>query len=79
VLSREVSIYTSVGSLISCSAAGSDLRSQLDEQTAWTVGIYHDVIPWFKVVAEYSNVEREWFNNQDQENDVFAIGGFFSW
>lgn len=51
----------------------------LEEQHAWTIGVYHDVTDWLKLVGEYSQVEREWFNGEDQDNDIFSIGGFFSW
>ncbi|MDD9864124.1 MAG: porin [Gammaproteobacteria bacterium] len=50
-----------------------------EEQNALTVGLYHDVTSWFKVMAEYSKVEHEWFDGATQEADVFAVGSFFLW
>ncbi len=50
----------------------------------WTVGVYHDVNSWLKLIAEYSNVENEFgslgasggFNT---EADVFSLGTFLFW
>ncbi len=53
--------------------------TRLEEQHAWTVGVYHDATSWLKLAAEYSNVENEWFGGEDQEADLFAVGGYFSW
>jgi len=50
-----------------------------EEQNALTVGLYHDVTSWFKVMAEYTRVEHEWFDGATQEADVFAVGSFFLW
>jgi hypothetical protein len=45
-----------------------------------TVGIYHDVTPNLKLVAEYSKQEEEFHSNaEDQETDVLSIGGFVTW
>jgi len=51
----------------------------IEEQNALTVGLYHDVTSWFKVMAEYTRVEHEWFDGATQEADVFAVGSFFLW
>lgn len=58
--------------------AGSSV-SQLQSQSAWTVGVYHDVTTWLKFVAEYTNSETEWTGGANDQLDTFAIGGFFSW
>lgn len=50
-----------------------------DKLSAITVGVYHDVTSWFKVVAEYSRVENEWHDGASVEADVFSAGGFFLW
>lgn len=54
-------------------------RSYLQEQRAWTVGVYHDVTDWFKLVAEYSKLEQERFDGKEQESDVVGVGWFLSW
>ncbi|MGH8647311.1 MAG: porin [Gammaproteobacteria bacterium] len=51
----------------------------LREQRAWTVGVYHDVTDWFKLVAEYSKLEQERFDGKEQESDVVGVGWFLSW
>ena len=43
----------------------------------WTVGVYHDVNSWLKVVAEYSNYESSLLGITDA--DTFSIGGFILW
>ncbi len=53
--------------------------SELAEQNAWTVGVYHDVTSWLKVVAEYTNSESEWHGGESHEVDTFSVGGFFFW
>lgn len=53
----------------------------LDKNSMWTLGVYHDVTANLKLVAEYSRVETEYYNSwaKDAETDVLAIGGFISW
>ena len=43
----------------------------------WTVGVYHDVNSWLKVIAEYGNYESSLLNQKDV--DTFSIGGFLLW
>lgn len=43
----------------------------------WTVGVYHDVNSWLKVIAEYGNYESTLLNQRDV--DTFSIGGFLLW
>lgn len=47
------------------------------ENELWTVGVYHDVNPWLKVIAEYGNYESTQLNFRDV--DTFSIGGFLLW
>ncbi len=54
-------------------------RSYLQGQKAWTVGVYHDVTDWFKLVAEYSQLEQERFDGKEQESDVVGVGWSLSW
>lgn len=41
----------------------------------WTVGVYHDVNSWLKLVAEYNNQN----SNQFGDADIFDVGGFVLW
>lgn len=51
-----------------------------DKNSRVTVGVYHDVTANLKLVAEYSQLETEYHSGaDDDEVDVFAIGGFISW
>jgi predicted porin len=52
----------------------------LDSNSMATIGIYHDVTANLKLVAEYSQMETEYYNqSSDDEVDVFSLGGFISW
>lgn len=52
----------------------------LDTNSMWTVGVYHDVTANLKLVAEYSRMETEYhIQSSEDEVDVLAIGGFISW
>ncbi len=57
-------------------AAGVKTRNSL-----WTVGVYHDVNSWLKVVAEYGSADENagLFAANPSEHDVFSIGGFLLW
>jgi len=51
-----------------------------DKNSRVTLGVYHDVTANLKLVAEYSRLETEYHSAaDDDEVDVFAIGGFVSW
>jgi len=47
------------------------------ESDLWTVGVYHDVTSWLKVVAEYGNYSHDILGHDDV--DTFSIGGFLLW
>jgi hypothetical protein len=54
------------------------------ELSMWTIGVYHDMNSWLKLIAEYSNLENEYdaFGASiggDTEADVFSLGTFFLW
>ncbi|MEC9413095.1 MAG: porin [Pseudomonadota bacterium] len=54
--------------------------ADLDTNSMATIGIYHDVTANLKLVAEYSQMETEYYNqSSDDEVDVFSLGGFISW
>ena len=42
----------------------------------WTVGVYHDVNSWLKVMAEYNQTDS---TQLGFDSDVFSIGGFILW
>ena len=68
-------------------AAGltSGLPNQDVELNMWTVGVYHDVNSWLKLIAEYSNSENDYSANGagtfsgSTESDTFSLGTFFVW
>ena len=43
----------------------------------WTIGVYHDVNSWLKVIAEYGNYSNDTLGQDDV--DTFSIGGFLLW
>ena len=45
----------------------------------WTVGVYHDVNSWLKVVAEYGNYSNNALGLTQDDVDTFSIGGFLLW
>ena len=59
------------------------------EHTLWTVGVYHDLTSWLKLVAEYNNYEQEATNPnilapainkvEGFEADAFSVGAFMTW
>jgi hypothetical protein len=53
--------------------------TQVDKRTAYTVGVYHDITPNWKVMAEYTKAKTEWFDGADREANAFALGTFFIW
>jgi hypothetical protein len=53
--------------------------AELEEQNMLTFGVYHDLNPHFKLVAEYSQAENTWFGGQSQDVDFVSVGTFFMW
>ena len=47
------------------------------ESDLWTIGVYHDVTSWLKVVAEYGNYSHDILGHDNV--DTFSIGGFLLW
>ncbi|MYH68990.1 MAG: porin [Gammaproteobacteria bacterium] len=45
----------------------------------WTIGVYHDVNSWLKVIAEYGNYESQTIFGNLKDADTFSIGGFLLW
>ncbi len=52
---------------------------QVEEQTLWVFGIYHDINPHLKVMAEVMLTENQWHDGQKQNTETLAIGTFFVW
>ena len=58
-----------------------------DVQTdMWTVGVYHDLTSWLKLVAEYNNGNKEASSpitgdqtKTEQDFDAFSVGAFMTW
>ena len=64
----------------------SDLQARDAELSMWTVGVYHDVSSWLKVIAEYSHSQNDFganvmtlANGTDTQADTFSVGSFFFW
>ncbi|MGB8274922.1 MAG: histidine kinase [Alphaproteobacteria bacterium] len=54
-------------------------NSQINVQRLYDAMVWHDINPNLRVVAEYGHQETEWFDNADQNADIFSVGGFFFW
>ena len=66
---------TKIGGGYGESTQDGDDYGNLDmDREMWTVGVYHDVNSWLKVIAEYSN-----FETGGAEQDTFSVGGFLLW
>lgn len=44
----------------------------------WTVGLYHDVNSWLKIVTEYSNFKSSNYGF-DETTDMISVGGYIRW
>ncbi|MGE0386452.1 MAG: hypothetical protein AB7Q97_17120 [Gammaproteobacteria bacterium] len=64
---------------VGCTTAGANCVSEASSQDAWTIGVYHDITSWLKVVAEYTNSNTEWQGGETMSTDTFAVGSFFFW
>lgn len=53
--------------------------AEIEEQSSWLFGIYHDINPYFKIVTEYSHAKNEWFNSEDRDADLISLGTIWSW
>jgi len=54
-----------------------------DVNSMWTVGIYHDVNSWLKLVAEYSDQQSNLLHHSttalSHDAQTFSVGGFLLW
>jgi len=53
--------------------------AEIEEQSSWLFGIYHDINPHLKLVAEYTHAENEWFDSADRDADLISLGTIMSW
>jgi hypothetical protein len=49
------------------------------ERALWTVGVYHDVSSWLRLIAEYNHGELDTGAGNNPEADTFSVGGFLFW
>lgn len=51
------------------------------ERSMWTVGVYHDVSSWLRLIAEYNHGEFDsgGLLPNNPEADTFSVGGFLFW
>ena len=50
------------------------------KRSLWTVGVYHDVSSWLRLVAEFNHGEvRRGGAETHPEADTFSVGGFLFW
>jgi hypothetical protein len=54
------------------------------ELNMYTVGVYHDINSWLRVIAEYSHSENDYGSvglspGNEAEADTFSVGSFFFW
>ena len=68
---------TKIGGGYGESRQDADMYNPKWESDLWTVGVYHDVNSWLKVVAEYGNYSHDILGHDDV--DTFSIGGFLLW
>jgi hypothetical protein len=54
-----------------------------DKNSMWTVGVYHDVNSWLKLVAEYSDQQSNLLHHAttvlSHDAQTFSVGGFLLW
>jgi predicted porin len=64
-------------------------RFRYIDNDMWVVGVYHDLTPWLKLVAEYAETNSKSFDtnfdgtkggpNDEISSDVVSLGGFIFW
>jgi hypothetical protein len=65
-------------------SAEKDIRTlngtaELEKQSSWTAGVYHDITKHWKIMGEYTLAKNEWFGGSDQDSNIVALGTFFIW
>ena len=49
------------------------------ERSLWTVGVYHDVSSWLRLIAEFNHGEVKVDSSSGPEAQTFSVGGFLFW
>lgn len=49
------------------------------ERSLWTIGVYHDVSSWLRLIAEFNHGELDAGGPVNPEADTFSVGGFLFW
>ena len=49
------------------------------ERSLWTIGVYHDVSSWLRLIAEFNHGELDAGGPTNPEADTFSVGGFLFW
>ena len=59
------------------------------ENSMWSVGVYHDLTPWLKLIGEYNNIDQKSSSDTrlaggnlvklDGGYDSFSVGAFLTW
>ena len=63
------------------------VKNQEVSLSMWTVGVYHDINSWLKLIAEYSNSKNDFSRNASDattfsgktESNTFSVGTYFVW
>lgn len=79
----KVGVSYGEGNLDSVSTGGTAANGLANhvERSMWTVGVYHDVSSWLRLIAEYNHGEfdRSTPGLTNPEADTFSVGGFLFW
>lgn len=67
-------------------ATAGEMQMRDVKLSMWTVGVYHDVNSWLKVIAEYSKAKNDFganvitkANGAQTDSDTVSVGSFFFW
>ncbi len=74
--------YTFAGATkvaLSYGESESEIAGATNTRELFTVGVYHDVNSWLKLVAEYNDFEIDAAGTSTGESDVFSVGAFLFW
>jgi hypothetical protein len=77
----KVGVSYGEGNMDSVSTGGSAFGLPTDhiERSMWTVGVYHDVSSWLRLIAEYNHGELDTGSGRSPSADTMSIGGFLFW
>ncbi len=79
----KVGVSYGEGNLDAVSTGGTSLYAGPGEveRSMWTVGVYHDVSSWLRLIAEYNHGEFDTgvAGANKPDADTFSVGGFLFW